>query len=325
MNAVVDHTAEKVTELRTAGPGERLRAARLSQGLEVAKVAAQLHLSEEMVHALERDEYDALPGRVFVRGYLRNYARLVGLAPDSLLKQFDERFPDSEAVRTLSRVGTSVRPEVHSSHGGMRFVTLLIVLTLIGLFVAWWKGYLSWLSQDGALLSVAPRSELPAPAAPDDGLSLPPLAPSAAEPDVPPTSAPAEFTAPAPGAADGPAQLPPPAPPAATEAPPATLAPAGTAAATDEPAAPAAPASGIVLEFTAPCWVDVRDTKRNFKLFGEMPKGARKTLGGEPPYKVVLGNASAVRVTVDGVPYDISRHASGNVARFTLDPPRSNP
>jgi cytoskeleton protein RodZ len=101
---------------------------------------------------------------------------------------------------------------------------------------------------------------------------------------------------------------------------------AGVAAETPTAVAepPAAASPGIVFEFTAPCWVDVRDTKRNFKLFGEMPKGTRKVLGGEPPYQVVLGNASAVRVTVDGVPYDIAQHARGNVARFTLDPPRSS-
>ena len=68
------------------------------------------------------------------------------------------------------------------------------------------------------------------------------------------------------------------------------------------------------------CWVDVRDSERRFKLFGEMPKGARKVLGGQPPYKMVNGNAKAVTISVNGRPFDLAPYAKGNVARFTLDP-----
>ena len=76
----------------------------------------------------------------------------------------------------------------------------------------------------------------------------------------------------------------------------------------------------IVLTFSAASWVDVRDSERKFKLFGEIPKGSRRVLGGQPPYKLVIGNAGAVKITVNGKPFDISRYAKGNVARFTLDP-----
>ena len=42
----------------------------------------------------------------------------------------------------------------------------------------------------------------------------------------------------------------------------------------------------VVLTFNAACWVDVRDSERKFKLFGEMPKGERKCpWAGQPPYK----------------------------------------
>ena len=85
MNAVVEEPSKNVTELRAPGPGERLRSARVSAGLELSKVAAQLHLNDAMVHALERDDYRAMPGRVFIRGYLRNYARLVGVPAESVL------------------------------------------------------------------------------------------------------------------------------------------------------------------------------------------------------------------------------------------------
>ncbi|MGB5569705.1 MAG: DUF4115 domain-containing protein, partial [Sedimenticolaceae bacterium] len=76
----------------------------------------------------------------------------------------------------------------------------------------------------------------------------------------------------------------------------------------------------VVITFNAPSWVDVRDSERKFKLFGEVSKGSRKVLGGQPPYKMVIGNAQAVSITVNGEPFDLAPYAKGNVARFTLDP-----
>ena len=76
----------------------------------------------------------------------------------------------------------------------------------------------------------------------------------------------------------------------------------------------------ILMAFDGPCWVDVRDSERKYKLFGEMKKGDRHVLGGKAPYSVILGNAAAVQITVNGTAFDLSTVSQGNVARFTLDP-----
>jgi cytoskeleton protein RodZ len=96
---------------------------------------------------------------------------------------------------------------------------------------------------------------------------------------------------------------------------------AGPAAGNPEAGA-ATGAEGVVMEFTGPCWVDIRDSERRFKVFGEMGAGDRRVLEGTPPYSVILGNAAAVRITVAGEPFDLEGVARGNVARFTLDPER---
>ena len=84
---------------------------------------------------------------------------------------------------------------------------------------------------------------------------------------------------------------------------------------------PAAATGGeVVMSFAGPCWVDVRGSDHKYKLFGEMKKGDRRVLGGSPPYSVILGNAAAVTITVDGKALDLSAKSKGNVARFTLDP-----
>lgn len=347
MNAVIEDPNKNVTELRAPGPGERLRSARVSAGLEISTIAAQLHLGDAMVHALERDDYQAMPGRVFVRGYLRNYARLVGVPDESVLKQFDEQLPDELEDRQLNRIGTSVSREVRSNHSAVRLITWLVLFAVLGAFFAWWKGYLSWLGQSSVVAMVeeeppialsAPRTDgqLALPSRPAPPGATPPVPTPQAAPDARPaadrTRVGVQVVAPPMTAADKLLPLPPPAAGRPTAPNVAqsrlrsevsilttqTATPVITPASNSSLDAPIAP--GIVLQFDGPCWVDVRDAKRKFKLFGEMPKGARRVLGGTPPYDVVLGNASVVRVSINGAPYDITRHARGNVARFVLDP-----
>ncbi len=90
---------------------------------------------------------------------------------------------------------------------------------------------------------------------------------------------------------------------------------------TSETASEDAPeADEVVVSFDGPCWVDVRDAAGEVQLFGEMADGDRHVLGGEPPYSLVIGNASAVTMTVGGAPFDVRAIAKGNVARFELDP-----
>jgi cytoskeleton protein RodZ len=66
--------------------------------------------------------------------------------------------------------------------------------------------------------------------------------------------------------------------------------------------------------------VDVRDSSRTFKLFGEMHEGETRTLEGTPPYTLVLGNSPMVQISIDGKPFSTEQYARGGVARFTLDP-----
>lgn len=67
------------------GPGAALQAAREARQLSVPEVADQLKLSSAVVTALEANDWDRLPAQVFVRGYVRAYARLMGLDDEELL------------------------------------------------------------------------------------------------------------------------------------------------------------------------------------------------------------------------------------------------
>lgn len=309
-NALQAEQAEIVAELPLRkGPGERLRSARKAKGIDLEYAAHELHLAEDRLVALERDEYAAIPGRVFVRGYLRNYARLVGLPPDQILAAYDTLYPpEQEEVAPMQRVGSAgrLRPEVRSSHGAVRAVTWIIVVGLIALLLTWWKGYLEWpsTSEVGALPPVESSLEVPPPAEPVPAIDGDPAP---------------ERTAGTPGAAAAKPRE------AAAHSTPAAVAavPAPAAASPEAPSPPASAAGDaqkVVLEFLGTSWVDIRDSTGAFKLGGTFRPGTKRELGGKPPYSVSIGNHKAVVLRADGQPVDLRPHFNGSIVRFTYDP-----
>lgn len=71
-------------------PGQRLKAAREAAGMSLESVAQQLRLSMTIMRALEADDYERLPEPAFVKGYLRNYARLVSLPADDIANLYQQ-------------------------------------------------------------------------------------------------------------------------------------------------------------------------------------------------------------------------------------------
>ncbi|HEY5790055.1 MAG TPA: helix-turn-helix domain-containing protein, partial [Gammaproteobacteria bacterium] len=119
-----------------ASPGQLLREARERAKQSLGDVAAQLNLTVTVIDALERDAYGQLPSAVFVRGYIKNYARLLGLPATDLVAQFDgQRAPD-EPVNLRPR---SMLPEPQQRGPLLRnlVLVLLLVAAVGGL---WWLG-----------------------------------------------------------------------------------------------------------------------------------------------------------------------------------------
>ena len=85
MTGTIDTEATAASAGGRPTAGAKLRAAREAAGLSVDAVAQQLKLAPRQVKALEDDDWQRLPGRTFVRGFARNYARFVRLDPDAVL------------------------------------------------------------------------------------------------------------------------------------------------------------------------------------------------------------------------------------------------
>src|SRR5512141_1250589 len=74
-----------MSESGQASVGQLLRDAREAQGVTLEEAAVRLRLMHRQIEAMERDDFESLGQPVFARGFVRNYARLLGLAPESLL------------------------------------------------------------------------------------------------------------------------------------------------------------------------------------------------------------------------------------------------
>lgn len=291
------------------GVGARLRLAREARTLSVDDVAQALKLGPRQVVALENGDWHGLPGQTFVRGFVRNYARLLQVDPAPLMEQLDASLdkpadslsvPDSPPARMPSSQPQRDRKVVFAGFA-------LVLLALLA--YAFLPNDLSALrdSAQGLLDSLA-RKEAPAPAGtgavttPAAAEPAPSAQPAAAsEPVFPPGATPAQVMNPQ---AQAPAELAP--------APLAAAAPA---------AAPLAAAGDAQLRFvfTGDSWIEVRD-RHNKSLFSQRgTAGSERSLDGAGPLTLVIGNAAGVRLFWRGQAVDLAPHTKGEVARLVLE------
>jgi len=86
-----------MTEGTQTSVGQMLREAREAQGIALEDVAVRLRLMHRQIEAMETDDFESLGQPVFARGFVRNYARLLGLAPEALLARM-EGAPEEQPV-----------------------------------------------------------------------------------------------------------------------------------------------------------------------------------------------------------------------------------
>jgi cytoskeletal protein RodZ len=119
--------------------GEVLRTAREAKGVDLSRVERETKIRERYLSALERGDYPELPGAVYTKGFLRNYAGYLGLDPEYLIDLY--RLETSGAATERSRAPSPPRPmKVRRrrtfvvSQGA---VAAAILTLIVGGFVAW--------------------------------------------------------------------------------------------------------------------------------------------------------------------------------------------
>ena len=279
-------------------PGQRLAEARAGQNLAAADVARQLKLSLWQIEALEAGRYQQLPGPIFVRGFIRNYARIVKLDPEELLRTAGENLPQSTAHPETPPSRDIPFPTERPPRWPGYAAAAVAIFGALAIYEFVWNEPERAEQRAVAVAPTAPAEQrAPKPAA------APPEARSLQTEAV---------AAPAPVAAEGkPADQ----PSALPVAQPTTEI---TATA---PAVERAPKRGeklVRLNFDQESWVEIRDRNERV-IFSQLnrPGTAQKVIG-LPPLSIVVGNAHGVRMTYDDQPVDLASYTKIDVARLIL-------
>ncbi len=296
-------------------PGQRLREARESAGMSPREMADRLNWLPAHVGAIENDRYEELKGAAFIRGYLRAYARAVGLNEDDIVGLYAALQPEHEAA---TRANAAASSSVPSQNTGMA-VVLGVAVAAVVIGAIWWK-------QQGAD-SAAPASPEPAKtsAVAENGAATPQPAtaqreetdsstdsfmPAAADSE----SLPAEQT-------DSERES-----IAAVAVEPSGQAVADTGVEPVEVAAPAAASAvasdgALQFSFSGDCWLEVRDGEGQL-IYADLRR-AGDTLGldGRPPFEILAGDAAAVSLSYLGEPVAMQTRPGRDTARFTVGEP----
>lgn len=342
----------EVVAAATISPGETLRLAREAKGLSMAEVARGLNMTEFMLRNVEAGAFDKLNGHTFARGYVRAYAKYLGLDQEQLVLAFD-RYTGTDAsgseVKTLGRLQEPVRV----SHNLMRSLSILVLVGGAGLTYLFWSqkagetpvqpvGEIAQVEveaadgtteihvldepEDQAVAEASRPAELPTPlesvAQPESALAESPVTAPVAQETPVAAQAPVSEPAPVSPAALAPASV---AAPVAAPALPETPAlpaqnqpqPSAPAAAAEQPALPAGHAR-VQVQFTADCWTQLTDADGKVLFSALKRKGESLALSGKAPIELRLGYARGAQVSLNGQPVDVLPFTSGETARMKL-------
>lgn len=148
---VAETTAQSIDSI-----GLRLKQAREAHRLTITDVARQLRLTNATIQALENDDYHAMPGVMFTKGYLRAYAQWVDLPADELILDFDRLNPSSE--NKLPGFSAYKSP-IQLNYKSMRWLLYCVGLVLFIILAAWWSS-----KSNVEITHVNEKSTLPLPA-----------------------------------------------------------------------------------------------------------------------------------------------------------------
>lgn len=110
--------------------GERLRAAREAQGIPISQAAADTRILPRYIIALEDGNFQHLPGDVYARGFLRNYANYLNIPAEELIELYRVERGITDPI-TITR--TTTAPRIRGIFVPSFFGVFFVVLVLLGL------------------------------------------------------------------------------------------------------------------------------------------------------------------------------------------------
>jgi len=268
----------------------------LKRNLDFEQISRELKISTRFLEAIENDQYEKLPGGVFAKSFVRQYARLLGLDEEELATQLQGVIaPPPELLLSPEKRPASVAPiqvpkvEEWQTVGdrGFRWTGSLSAAAMVVVVMLVCSAVYAWLQRPkstAATQAAAPVHTAPAP------VVAQPVPPPTAPPVAPPTAVTqtAAEANPAPVPAGG---------QKAAETVPVAAKPAET-----KPVVPN-PDATVHVQIVAdePVWISVRaDGKYSFS--GTLNAGETRLVEGVKDVVLRLGNAGGVSISLNGKP-----------------------
>lgn len=289
------------------GPGRQLALAREKRGLELEKVASELHLSVATLRFLEADDYKRLPPTSYVRGYFRSYAEFLGMKSEPLIILFNQSVG---AEDTTQKIRPAIAGEKPPLKGHSYFGILLLIGIALATVYSFKDQWLDILAEKKAevLPLLSQDSANPESSAVNAGQDL--VVTNAPEP-------PPAVIMPEPALIE----MQPPAQPDVA-APTTPDVDADAVQPEEESTVPAADSlqPALVIHLTGDSWMDIRDGDGNKLLYGSKKAGAQHQASGKLPIQGTVGNYKEVQIEYNGQPVKLTPYGTTGVAKLSILP-----
>jgi len=282
--------------------GQRLRAAREARGWSDADVASRLHLPIQIVQKLEADRFDSIGPRIYLRGYLTSYVRLLDL-PAILVETVLQQHQQHLEPPPLTTSGTIS----HSRYLFQRYSVSALYLILTGVIIvpavllAMRAGLEPKITELTSLDANSVAASDPGKSSSQSAVSTPVAssAPDAAAPAAASTAA---------AASDSPL--------VASMAPFQALTHKESEAAPPPASVSGTGAHTLRLSLKEASWVEVTSANGEKLEYGLLPAGTVRTISSDSVLEVRLGNSGSAEVELDGQLHDLTPYRHSNVAHF---------
>ena len=272
------------------GSGALLSQERKKIGKTVEEIAEELNLSVSQIRSIERDQSEGLPEPTYVRGYIRSYAKLLGLDAEEVLNHYQNK--NWQKSTSLDDIPRGISDAEESDTSVFSPLKVFIFLVLIGVAVY------AWFASQGV---VGNQNEPSADAQQPTSVVAQGLESATPDNEIEQETI-----------SDG-----------DLESNESLSAPNDSFQSLDENAEStsslARVENTIVMSFIETSWVDIRDQSQEKLAYQSFPAGNRLELSSADTLSILLGNAKGVEMTINGVAYDLSQHTQGVYAKFQID------
>jgi cytoskeleton protein RodZ len=294
--------------------GQDLRAARIRRGDDLAAVSRALKIRKDHLDALESDRLDDLPGKTYAIGFVRSYARYLGLDATELAERFKAEISGRSDDHPLPSSNLHEEEAKRLPYGGRVLAGVVILAVLYGVW------HIFFATRDVAPPTPPPPTlaritDTPVPAAPAPAPPPAPMTPAGSDPTPAPEAA-APVPAPAPQNIN----------------PVATVSPVAGSSARPQASAAVPAVSGqvygeqnranarVALRARGATRITVTGPDNRLYINRDLVAGEVYYVPNLPGLRMALSNAGAVEVNLDGNPLGRVGSEEQVVGRVSLDP-----